>query len=63
MGENHKSYGYEGGYEDWTADKVVKNMRIMQSGKPVADVEETEDIGEASGDEGYTDEDINREEW
>lgn len=62
MSGEHKSYGYEGGYEDWTADKVVKNMRIMQDGKPVANVEETEDIGEARDDESYTGEDENREE-
>lgn len=44
-----KSYGYEGGYEDWTADKVFKNMRIMQNGKQVAHVEETEDTGTVNG--------------
>lgn len=53
MTGEHKSYGYEGGYEDWTADKVVKNMRIMQNGKQVADVEETEDIGESYGEDKF----------
>lgn len=24
MTGEHKTYGYEGGYEDWTADKVYK---------------------------------------
>lgn len=43
MSEEHKSYGYEGGFENWTADKVVENMRIMQDGKP-ADVE---DVGKS----------------
>lgn len=51
MEDEHKSYGYEGGYEDWTADKVVKNMRIMQDGKQVADVQETEEVGKVEGDE------------
>lgn len=51
MTGEHKSYGCEGGYEDWTADKVYKNMRIMQNGKQVADVQETEDIGKAEGEE------------
>lgn len=48
-----KSYGHECGYEDWTADKVFKNMRIMQDGKQVADVQETEDIGESEGRENW----------
>lgn len=30
MTGEHKSYGYEGGFEDLTADKVYTNMRIMQ---------------------------------
>lgn len=46
-----KRYGYEGGYVDWTADKVFKNMRVMQDGKQVTDVEETVDTGDASGEE------------
>lgn len=50
MTGEHKSYGYEGGYEDWTADKVYKNMRIMRDSKQVADVQETEDISESEGD-------------
>lgn len=54
MEGEHKSYGYEGGYEDWTADKVVKNMRIMQDGKQVADVEETESFGKDEGINSYT---------
>lgn len=49
MEGKHKSYGYEGSYEDWTADKVFKNMRIMQDGKQVADVQETEDVGKSDG--------------
>lgn len=53
MEGKHKSYGYEGGYEDWTADKVVKNMRIMQEGRQVADVQETEEVGKAEGEEGW----------
>lgn len=63
MEGKHKSYGYEGGYEDWTADKVYKNMRIMQDGKQVANVEETEDVGLNRGGEGYTGEDENKERW
>lgn len=51
MSGEHKSYGYEGSYEDWTADKVVKNMRIMQDGRQVADVQETEEVGKVEGDE------------
>lgn len=51
MEGKHKSYGYEGGYEDWTADKVYKNMRIMQDGKQVADAQETEEVGKVEGDE------------
>lgn len=51
MAGEHKSYGYEGGYEDWTADKVVKNMRIMQNGRQVADVEETTDLGKVEGED------------
>lgn len=52
MNGEHKSYGYEGGYEDWTADKVYKNMRIMQDGKQVANVQEIADVGEIEGREG-----------
>lgn len=48
MEEKHKSYGYEGGYEDWTADKVFKNMKISVGGTEVADAEETEDIGDTN---------------
>lgn len=55
MSGEHKSYGYEGGYEDWTADKVVKNMRIMQDGRQVADVE-GEDIVIAEDKIGRSDE-------
>lgn len=44
MTGEHKSYGYEGGYEDWSADKVYKNMRIMQDDKQVANIEEKETI-------------------
>lgn len=51
MEGKHKSYGYEGGYEDWTADKVYKNMRIMQDGKQIANVQETEDVGKVEGKE------------
>lgn len=51
MEGKHKSYGYEGGYDDWTADKVYNNMRIMQTGKQVADAQETEEVGKAEGDE------------
>lgn len=53
MTGEHKSYGYEGGYEDWSSDKVYKNMRIMQDGKQVADVEETVDLGEVEGEDDY----------
>lgn len=57
MEGKHKSYGYEGGYEDWTAEKVVGNMRIMQEGRKSTDVEETEEIGRSEGT------DSEREEW
>lgn len=53
MEGKHKSYGYEGGYEDWTADKVYKNMRIMRDGKQIANVQETEDVGKVEGKEGW----------
>lgn len=49
----HKSYGYEGGYEDWTANKVYKNMRIMQDGKQVANAEGTVEVGEVEGENNY----------
>lgn len=45
----HKNYGFEGGYEDWTADRVFKNMRVMKDGKEIADVQETEDNGKVEG--------------
>lgn len=63
MEGTYKSYGYEGGYEDWTVDKIVMNMRIMPDDKQVADVEESEDVGTSRGEESYTREDTNREEW
>lgn len=47
MSEEHKSYGYE----DWSADKVIKNMRIMQDGRQAADIEETEYRGKIRGEE------------
>lgn len=52
MNGEHKSYGYEGGYEDWSADKVIKNMRIkQQDGRQTANAEETEYSGKIRGEE------------
>lgn len=51
MSGEHKSYGYEGGYEDWSADKVIKNTRIKQDNRQAADVEETEYSGKIRGGE------------
>lgn len=51
MTGKNKSYGYEGGYEDWTADKVYKNMRIIHNGKQATDVKETEDIENFKGED------------
>lgn len=38
MTSEHKSYGYEGGYEDWTSEKVFSNMRLSRE-----DASESED--------------------
>lgn len=34
MDGEKKSYGYEGGYEDWTPEKVFSNMRIGKQSEP-----------------------------
>lgn len=62
MKEKHKSYGYEGGYDDWSADKVYKNMRLMEGDKQGGNVEETEDAERSESTRGYEGRAENREE-
>lgn len=46
-------YGFEGGYEDWSAERVVRNMRVMQDGKKTGAVEHVdEEISEGVDEDG-----------
>lgn len=46
--DKHKSYGYEGGFEDWNAEKVLSNMRIRKNEEEVAEAEVAEDVNEVA---------------